>query len=134
MKSLLLALFLTLTFHAPASAEVRKGIKFDQYEVNENNKSHVDVKITHTFETTDACNEFGLQGSFRPVEMGRGESALGQDYVADFILIQTMIGCDPLPEPRTISVESDPLRLEAVNGVIRSRVLVPEKMKLELAE
>ena len=120
--------------HHLAAAEVQKGGKFDHYDISEKEKPELKIKVTSSFETTDGCNEFGIQGSFRKIENSLGESNIAQDYLADFMVVHTMVACDPLPEPRTISLETEAFEIEAAGGMIRSRVLVPENMALKIEE
>lgn len=128
MKTLFLAL--ALSFAAmPAFAEIRKQAALDKYAFNYKTDRPMTVKITVTFKTKDGCNHFGLTGDFRRLEE-KGQSLM-QDYVADFGVMGTLIGCAD-KEERTIVMESDPLVIEPISGYVMGSIAVPAGAKVTM--
>lgn len=128
MKTLFLAL--ALSFAAmPAFAEMRKEASLDKYAFNYKTNKPMTLKIAVTFKTKDGCNHFGLTGDFRRLEE-RGQSLM-QDFVADFGVMGTLMGCAD-KEERTIVLESDPLVIEPVSGYVMGSIAVPAGAKVTL--
>jgi hypothetical protein len=130
MKTLILAL--ALSFAAlPAFAEIRKQASLDKYAFNYKTDRPMTVKITITYKTKDGCNHFGLTGDFRRLEVPGGGQTLLQDYVADFGVMGTLIGCAD-KEERTIVMESDPLVIEPISGYVMGSIAVPAGAKVTM--
>ena len=130
MKLFILALAL-LPF--VAQADVVKRGKFDAYEIRTEANAPVRVVLKAEFLTEDSCNKFGFSGDFRVIPQSEGTSSAIDDYLADFNVFQTEMGCPPGKEKRKISLVSDELVLQPQNGRgVWVTILVPERYTLEI--
>lgn len=127
---LLIALAIALA-STSASAEFRKGEKYDSYYIRMDSDKPISVKVSTVYETTD-CNHFGLSGGFRKLETPNGTQTIMQDFVAKFGIMGTEIACPPSDEVRKIPLESDAFVIEPVRGRIYATILVPASFKLVL--
>lgn len=125
--ALLFALLPILAF-----SYVEKQSKFDSYFIVEDDVKSVTVKLTHSFQTEDSCNHFGFMGGFREVRPIEGSESIVQDFVADFDVMQTQIGCPPSPEKRTIQLETKTFEIKPVLGKVYANILVPEKFQIQI--
>lgn len=128
MKQVLFAFALVTALTATAGAEIRKGKTYDSYVIEMRTASAVELSFKTIVSTTDSCNHFGLSGALRKVEVPEGGWNLFQDYVADFDVISTQIGCPPSDRVRRIPLESPKTLLEPAHGGVFVRVLVPSDM------
>jgi hypothetical protein len=105
--------------------------QYDSYLIKAGNVDQVRFRLETDFSTLDSCNQFGIEGAVRPVEI---RNSLLQLFVADLGTIQTQIGCPltPHPTPRKIHLESDPFTIRAISGTVYARVLVPHEYRLKM--
>ncbi len=98
-------------------------------------QSQVSFILRQTVRTTDSCNRFSISGDLRKIEAPEGWYVDDQDYVADFAVGSTQVGCldDDLKKFRTLKLESEALVIKAGDsGMIRGRIWVPADMQLEV--
>lgn len=127
-----LFLFALAAFPLFVFANVEKVGRFDVYQINIASETPVTVQFTTVVETKDSCNDFGLAGTLRLVELPVGTQSLQQDFVADFNIISTEKGCPPSNTIRKIPLESDEFEIKPILGTIYARFFVPENMVVEI--
>lgn len=126
MKYLLLLPLLLAGLQAEASVE--KTGKFDRYLIRQEGNQPFRFTVKTVVSTRDGCNYFGLSGGMRKAEMESG--TLEQALVSDLGVIQTLMACPDLVEPRRIPLESQEFTIQPRNGMIYATVLIPDDMEL----
>jgi hypothetical protein len=120
-------------FSSALSAQVVKRGKYDSYVIQLNTEKPVVVSLETQFETLDACNSYQLDGYMREVQLAPDVVwSVEQSFMADFEILTTELGCDPLDNPRQIVLKTKAFEIKPVQKRIHAKILVPESLKLKV--
>lgn len=104
--------------------------RYEMQAVEMRTTEPVFIQVQQHLLTFDGCNQFGLNGYFRKIEIPEGVTTVIQDVLADFNVMQTEIGCPRLEHPRSLDLRSPLMQVNPIDGYIHLHVLVPENMRL----
>ena len=99
-----IALFIVASAFLASQAQARSLGNYKRVMIEETQVQALEITLTQTLETYDGCNHFGTSGDYYELKLPGDEWRLYTPYVADISVTQTEMGCEDLPEPRTVTV------------------------------